>query len=294
VITEDQVVALFAKLNPIPSLDDLDPVETLDPQSLMSQRDRSSIVSNQNRIGKRVPVSGRRSLVAALVIVVLAAVVAIPLLLRGNGGSVATPPTVTTTTPPTATTTTSVSGTTTVLRPQGRNGPGAHLTVMMPTGWETWPSSSASPSAITKGDPEPPGWMSVGAASVVDIYYDRCQWTRTVLDPRIGPTVEDLTSALEDVWGADAAAPIDATLDGFAGKQMVLTGPIDVDFATCDNGEFRRWPGQWYQGPGQKDRLWILDVEGERIVVIATFFPEGSAQDLAEMQAVIDSIQIEP
>jgi hypothetical protein len=286
VITEDQVVALFAKLNPIPSLDDLDPVETFDTESLMSQRDRSSIVSNQNRIEKRVPVSGRRSLVAALVIVVLAAVVAVPLLLRGNGGSVATPPTVTTTT--------SVSGTTTVIRPQGRNGPGAHLTVMMPTGWVTWPSSSASPSAITKGDPEPPSWMSVGAASIVDIYYDRCQWMRTVLDPRIGPTVEDLTIALADVWGAAAAAPIDVTLDGFAGKQMVLTGPTDVDFAGCDNGEFRRWPGLWYQGPGQKDRLWILDVEGERIVVIATFFPEGSAQDLAELQGVIDSIQIEP
>lgn len=241
-------------------------------------------MSNQKPIEKKVPVPGRRPLVAALVIVVLAAVVAVPLLLRGNRGSVAAPPT----------TTTFVPGATTVIRPQGRNGPGAHLTVMMPTGWVTWPSSSESPAAITKGDPEPPNWMAVGAASVADIYNDRCQWMRTMLEPRIGPTVEDLTIALADVWGADAAAPIDVTLDGFAGTQMVLTGPTDVDFADCDNGEFRRWPGLWYQGPGQMDRLWILDVEGERVVVIATFFPEGSAEDLAELQQVIDSIQIEP
>lgn len=286
-ITEDQIVALFAKSNPVPTLDDLDAIETFDTESLTSLRDWSSIVSNQKPNHEKVPVSGRRPLVAALVIVVLAAVVAVPLLLRGNGGhGVAALPTVTTTT--------SVPGAPTVIRPDSRSGPGAHFTMMMPTGWVTWPASSAIPSAITKGDPEPPNWMAVGAGSIANIYTDRCQWRGALLDPPVGPTVDDLTIALADVWGADATAPIDITIDGYVGKQMVLTVPTDVDFADCDNEQFHGWPDRYYQGPGQIERLWILDVEGERLVVLATFFPEGSAQDLAELQEVIDSIQIEP
>jgi hypothetical protein len=220
------------------------------------------------------------------VILALAAVVAVPLLLRGSAGrGVAALPL--------GTTTTSVLGATTVLYPDGRIGD-AQLTLLMPTGWVTWPSNSSIPSAIIKGEPEPPNWMAVGAFSVANIYTDRCQWRSALLDPPVGPTVDDLTIALADVWGSDATPPIDITLDGFAGKQIVLTVPTDVDFADCDNGQFRRFPGWWYQGQGQIDRVWILDVEGERLVVLATFFPEGSAKDLAELQQVIDSIQIEP
>ncbi|MGH8959152.1 MAG: hypothetical protein ACRDVK_10835, partial [Acidimicrobiia bacterium] len=201
-------------------------------------------------------------------IVALAAVVAVPLLLRDSSGrGVAALPT--------GTTTTLILGAPTVIYPDGRVGPGAQLTVMMPTGWVTWPSNSSIPSSIIKGDPEPPNWMAVGAISVADIYTDRCQWQGAVLNPPLGPTVDDLAIALAEVWGADATAPIDITLDGFAGTQIVLTVPTDVDFADCDNGQFRRFPGFWYQGQGQIDRMWILDVEGERLVVLASFFPEG-------------------
>jgi hypothetical protein len=224
---------------------------------------------------------------AAVIVALAAAVVGVPLLLRGSAGrGVAAPPI--------GTTTTSVLAATTVIYPDGGIGPGAQLTVMMPTGWVSWPSDSSIPSAIIKGEPEPPNWMAVGAISVDNIYTDRCQWRSALLDPPLGPTVDDLTIALADVWGADATAPVDVTLDGFAGKQIVLTVPTNVDFADCDNGQFRRFPDFWYQGQGQIDRIWILDVEGERLVVLASFFPEGSAEDLAELQQVIDSIQIEP
>ena len=48
------------------------------------------------------------------------------------------------------------------------------------------------------------------------------------------------------------------------------------------------------QGPDNRWNVWILDVEGERIVVLATSFPGTSAEDLAEQQAIIDSLVIEP
>jgi len=41
VITDDQVAAMFAKANPVPSLDLLDPVEPLDPGHLEDRSERS-------------------------------------------------------------------------------------------------------------------------------------------------------------------------------------------------------------------------------------------------------------
>ncbi len=88
-------------------------------------------------------------------------------------------------------------------------------------------------------------------------------------------------------------------LDGFAGKHMVLTVPTDVDFADCDQGEFRGWMDngsccRYYQGPGQIEEVWILDVDGDRILVRASYFPERSAEARAEQEQVIESIDIQP
>ncbi len=80
---------------------------------------------------------------------------------------------------------------------------------------------------------------------------------------------------------------------------MVLTVPADADFSQCDQGHFQSWMDdgngyRWYQGPGQIEQLWILDVDGERLLVAASHFPDGSPESQAEHQQVIDSIQIEP
>ena len=49
-----------------------------------------------------------------------------------------------------------------------------------------------------------------------------------------------------------------------------------------------------YASPGQRDTLWILDVDGKRVVIEAVSFPGTSAEDLAAQQQLIDSIRIEP
>ena len=258
-----------------------------DPVVVLTKRREGLHMNKTDQTTRTARPRQLRAVSWAAVIVALAAVLAVPLLMRANPRSGVAALSA-------GTTSTSTLGPTTIIYPDGSIGPGPQLTVLMPTGWETWPPNSSIPSSIVKGDPEPPNWMAVGAGYIANIYSDRCQWRSALLDPPVGPTVDDLTNALADLWGADASAPTDITLDGFAGKQMVLTVPTDVDFADCDNGQFRRFPGFWYQGQGQIDRLWILDVEGERLVVVATYFPEGSAEDLAELQQVIDSIQIEP
>jgi hypothetical protein len=180
----------------------------------------------------------------------------------------------------------------TVIVPWGGPGPRAHLTVMLPDDWE------ANDGWVVTGDDEavPRTFMRVGSSVVANIYSEPCN--STLLDPPVGPTVDDLATAFADVWGANATTPTEVTLDGFVGKQMVLTVPADVDFADCVTGHYMAWRDtvggdRSYQGPGQIQESWIVDVEGERLLIEASYFPEITPEDRAELQQVIDSIQIE-
>jgi hypothetical protein len=79
----------------------------------------------------------------------------------------------------------------------------------------------------------------------------------------------------------------------------VLTVPTDVVLADCDGRQFRAMLNdaggeRSYQGPGQIGEWWILDIGGDRLLVNATHFPDASPQHRAELQQIIDSIQIEP
>ena len=68
-------------------------------------------------------------------------------------------------------------------------------------------------------------------------------------------------------------------------------------FPDCDEQTFQSWTAngwnsdRFQQGPGQVDRLWILDVNGERLVVDAYYLLETSEEDRAELEEVVQSIR---
>ena len=75
-----------------------------------------------------------------------------------------------------------------------------------------------------------------------------------------------------------------------ADKYIDLLRPADLPCA-----EFRPFePGIYAQGPSHQWHLWILDVAGTRVVVQAMDYPGTSAQRRAELEAMVDSIRIEP
>jgi hypothetical protein len=71
-----------------------------------------------------------------------------------------------------------------------------------------------------------------------------------------------------------------------------LTVPGDIDFADCWSGLFKSWPGRFHQGPAQVDRIYILDVGGQRVVIDAHFLPGTSEAARVEQQAIVESIQL--
>lgn len=138
--------------------------------------------------------------------------------------------------------------------PSRRSSSSAQLRLSVPDSWSTFQDWAVIKEAGT----------GVAFGSVGNIYTDRCHWSGALLDPRVGPSVDDLAIAVAESWGSDASAPMEVMLDGFAGKQMVLTVPTDVDFADCFLGRFQ-WGvndesgERYYQGPGQIGQWWILE-----------------------------------
>ena len=45
------------------------------------------------------------------------------------------------------------------------------------------------------------------------------------------------------------------------------------------------------QVAGQVDRLWVLDVKGQRLVVDATYSPDTTSADRAELASVVASLR---
>ena len=108
----------------------------------------------------------------------------------------------------------------------------------------------------------------------------------------VGPTVDDFVSALVAHPKVDVTTPIDVTLGGYAGKYVDMQVPSDI--SACPASYFPWEPGIYAQGPGSRWHLWILDVEGIRVVVQSTDYVGTSPQRQAELRAIVESIQIEP
>jgi hypothetical protein len=148
------------------------------------------------------------------------------------------------------------------------------------------------------------GWAVLGPETLLNfgivdnVFADPCHWHGSLLHPPLGPRVGDLVAAMANQPGRHATTPMDVTLDGYAGRQMELTAP--ADFAGCDSGQFQSWtfaPGESdarFHEPGEHDLLWILDVDGVRLVLDVAYSPGASAQDRAKLLQMVESIRIDP
>jgi hypothetical protein len=114
-----------------------------------------------------------------------------------------------------------------------------------------------------------------------------------------GTTVDAFVTALVEHPDLDVTSPVDVTLGGYSGQYLELRAPANVttdelgpDPSGC--GFFVWEPGIYAQGPNALWRIWVLDVDGIRVVVRADSFPGTTPQVQAQLQAIVDSIQIEP
>jgi hypothetical protein len=108
----------------------------------------------------------------------------------------------------------------------------------------------------------------------------------------VGPTVDDFVSALVAHPKLDVTSSVDVSLAGYTGKYVHLQVPSDI--SACLMSYFVWEPGIFAQGPGSRWHLWILDVDGIRVVVQSTDYEGTSPGRRAELRAIVESIEIEP
>jgi hypothetical protein len=150
------------------------------------------------------------------------------------------------------------------------------------------------------------GVLGIGVWDVKRVPRDPCHWKGNLSDP--GPTVDDLVEALTGQRMRHATDPVDVSLGGYRGtfvewsvpEDAVVTG--DADFQGCDiepssgHRDFVSWfdsktSDRYQQVAGQVDLLWILDVNGQRLVVDATYSPDITEADRDELREVVESIR---
>ena len=132
----------------------------------------------------------------------------------------------------------------------------------------------------------------VGYWTVSGVDRDPCGEPLDLIDP--GWTVEDLADSFDEQLLTDMTPAVPVEVGGYSGLYAELKAPDDIDFTTCGQGKFELWVsdpggGRYMQEPGQVDRLWILDVNGDRVILMATAVPSVSGAQMQELTEIVES-----
>jgi hypothetical protein len=152
-----------------------------------------------------------------------------------------------------------------------------------------------------------PADVGVMFALVGNVYADPCG--HVLMDPPVGPTVDDLAQALLGL--PDTTPPgrdltsAQMTPTTFAGYPAVTLSFVRPDDAGCPSASYYMWDappdsmraglpsgGTTFYSERALHRIWIVDINGIRYLVDASSSLDATEADMAELQSVIDSIQI--
>lgn len=172
------------------------------------------------------------------------------------------------------------------------------FTITVPAGWD-----AVANVGVAAADRNPPD--TVGALlfwDVENLYADPLAPAAGGLEPPVGPSAADLVEALVAHDGWTTSAPTDVTVGGYPGTYLELTVPSDAAFDGCDGDGFSVLPfATWYEpdesswrcmnGPGQIDRVYVLDVDGERVVFTVVVYPEQNSPYLDALMEMVDSLE---
>jgi hypothetical protein len=172
-------------------------------------------------------------------------------------------------------------------------------------GWMSWFGAFK----LGQGTVEPLPVVGLSIINVTNVVQDGCT-AHVAADPPVGPTVDDMATALAELEPFELTKPpSDVTIDGFTGKHLELTVPDiafevtgdDTAFTGCTDGELWSWIGKplgfayyGYSHPGQVEAFWLLDVDGQRLMIVAGTSPGSSEGDVAELRSIFESIDIVP
>ena len=170
--------------------------------------------------------------------------------------------------------------------------------VTVPDGW-----SRDSGDFVSRGQVR--GGTGVGFTTwtVTHLYADSCHWQGNLMSVselrNALPT--EIEQGLTDQMGHTTTGPIRMTIGGLDANRFTLTVDKAFDPTSCDEQFMRLWPdpgpdesGGWPIFPGQSTTVWVLQEVGEHVVALAVQHADSASSELAELQAVIESVRFVP
>jgi hypothetical protein len=170
-----------------------------------------------------------------------------------------------------------------------------------------WFGEPGSYYVIRGEDADPPpdrAGMLVYSGSEYYVYGDACTWSSTKPNTP-ATTVDELVDALANQASREASAPEDITVDGYAGKKIILNMADDVDLDACDEGLFALFGQQegevetaddvarYSQGPGQIEEVWAVDVDGLVVVLDGAYHADAPQNVVDELRDMFASATVE-
>jgi hypothetical protein len=113
----------------------------------------------------------------------------------------------------------------------------------------------------------------------------------------VGPSPADLAAALSAQSLRAGTDPVPIAVGGHDGLYVELTVPQAIDTTACPSGIFSLWPGRaqrWQEIRGQVDKIWIVDVQGQRLVFDAAHMPNVSPAKVAELRDMVATATFAP
>ena len=139
------------------------------------------------------------------------------------------------------------------------------------------------------------GHEYLGLWTAAEADRDACRHgEQDVYDP--GPSVDELARALVATKSIRATEPEPVTLAGYQGQYVELAGPRHLN--RCGDPKAGLWTsadgGRGIYNDGQVDLVWILDADGQRIVVNAAYSAGSTASDIHKLTAMVESLEFVP
>ena len=172
------------------------------------------------------------------------------------------------------------------------------ITFAVPTdGWHNYVWESGAAAANTRAlcsNPrcDPPDAAGIGFYRITGIPADACNPGFDRLD--VGPTIQDLADALAEQPRRTATTPTETTLGGFPAMYVELR--VDPEQPVGCGTIVSFYAGNFARGLGstERQRLWVVDVDGTRVVVEAFDFPGTPEEDVQAATRIVESVAFEP
>jgi hypothetical protein len=167
------------------------------------------------------------------------------------------------------------------------------ISVLLGDGW----SNSSDGWSIVKE-----GTGNVSFSRPDRVFSDACHATEG-FHPGPLTSVDGLATALTEQGGwAEVTDPREITIDGYVGKTFQRTAPAEFTDCSRATARFKSWEndltggdlGWSFYEPDEVETLRVLDVNGTIIIINARLKPDHEGTADAELDAVLNSISIEP